>query len=209
MSSASTDARPTFAEAASAHAEAAARDPHLFPVGYLSGDPATRAVGRLVWFASPQALLEFLCTVEVALLQLDASEAQEIHRALAVAGVHGSDPLVAASLTEAFRGWNEILWLGRFDDLRRGEEEVARDLRAEFRRRRRRSEALGASDSRERPRRGLGREHPDEDRLDVRSIEDHESGDFAVFLEAALRTGQEVLRRDLASRDVSPTREGC
>jgi alkanesulfonate monooxygenase SsuD/methylene tetrahydromethanopterin reductase-like flavin-dependent oxidoreductase (luciferase family) len=67
-----------FARALRAYEEAAARDPRVAGCGYLAADPATRAVGSFLWFASPGEIFDFLAGPEVDLLQFDDGDTRRM-----------------------------------------------------------------------------------------------------------------------------------
>jgi hypothetical protein len=115
--------------------EAAARDPRDFVYGYVAGDPATGAAGPFLWFATPEALLTFLRTVEVSLLGFDEDDAQRIAAALArvVASTRDLARIDRAALSAAFAGWSQILWIGTFPDLCSKGGAWSTGLRAAFR----------------------------------------------------------------------------
>jgi hypothetical protein len=121
---------------ASAHyVNASRRDPRQHHFGYVAADPSTGARGPFLWFASPQEMFDFLCTVEVALLQFDEATSTRMSTSLrrALAAVRGLARVDVAELTAAFEGWNEILWMGTIHDLCERGSPLAREARVAFR----------------------------------------------------------------------------
>jgi hypothetical protein len=102
-----------------AHQEAARRDPRQFPFGYLAGDPATGALGPLVWFKSPGELYDFLLGPEIYLLLFDEPDTLRIRASLrrAIGSTRDITRLDRDMLSAAFEGWSEIVWIGTFGDL--------------------------------------------------------------------------------------------
>lgn len=133
MDSDSTGER--FARASSAYVKAAARDPRVAGCGYLAADPATRAVGSFVWFATPGEMFDFLAGPEVDLLQFDDADswrmAVSVRRVLR--GVESVARVNRDLLSACFEGWTEIVWLGSFAELRERGGSFPTGLRASFR----------------------------------------------------------------------------
>lgn len=117
---------------------AARRDPRRAGWGYVAADPASGAVGELLWFATPAELKAFLAGPEVELLGFDGAEsrriASSVRRVLRDSGA--LERVDRDLLSACFEGWTEILWLGSFAELRERGGPVATATRAEFRRRR-------------------------------------------------------------------------
>lgn len=122
-------------DAQEAHREAAERDPRRCGFGYLAKEPTSGALASFVWFATPAELLEFLATVEVALLAFEERDATRL--SVSVRRVfRATRDLVRidrGALTAAFEGWCEIAWLGTFAELRDRGGPFATQLRADFR----------------------------------------------------------------------------
>lgn len=121
---------------ASAHyANAARRDPRRYPFGYVAADLATGARGPFLWFSSPRELFDFLCTVEVTLLQFDAEESARISASLrrTLDGLQTVERVDTGELTAAFEGWNEILWIGTLYEFCERGGELGREARVTFR----------------------------------------------------------------------------
>lgn len=114
---------------------AAARDPRRFCFGYLAGDPASGARAPFLWFATLEAMLDFLCRVEVRLLQFGEADATRIAGSLRREAARAQDVarLDRGGLSGSFEGWCEILWIGVFRDLRERGGPVPTSLRAAFR----------------------------------------------------------------------------
>lgn len=134
MDSDSTGER--LARALRAYEEAAARDPRVAGCGYLAGDPATRAVGSFVWFATPAEMFDFLAGPEIDLLQFDDGDARRMALSVrrVLRGVESVARVDRDLLSACFEGWSEILWLGFFVDLRERGGSFPTGLRASFRR---------------------------------------------------------------------------
>lgn len=124
-----------LARPAEAYRAAAARDPRTFPFGYLAGDPSTGSYGDFLWFASPDDLLAFLCTGEIALLQFDEQDATRIVASLrrAIGTTRDLAHLDLHALSGAFEGWCEVLWLGTFAQLCAHGGAFEKQQRADFR----------------------------------------------------------------------------
>jgi len=122
-------------DAAEAHREAAERDPRRNGYGYLAREPSSGALASYVWFATPSQLLEFLATVEVALLAFDERDATRLSVSLrrVFRTTHDLARIDRNALSVAFEGWCEIAWLGTFAELRDRGGPFATQLRADFR----------------------------------------------------------------------------
>lgn len=127
-------ARPE-SDPADAHRAAALRDPRRYPIGYLAGDPGTGALAPIVWFATMEDLISFLCDTEIALLQFDDGDRARIASTLEREIGVTRDPrrLDPSRLSAAFEGWCEILWIGTFADLCTRGGDVQKHLRLAFR----------------------------------------------------------------------------
>lgn len=122
-------------DAPEAHREAAERDPRRHGFGYLAKEPASGALASFVWFATPAELIEFLATIEVALLSFDQRDTTRLSVSVRRAFRTTHDParIDRKALTAAFEGWCEIVWIGTFAELRERGGPFAIQLRADFR----------------------------------------------------------------------------
>lgn len=117
------------------HRVAAARDPRRHGFGYLAKEPSTGALASYVWFSTPGELLEFLASVEVALLAFDERDATRLTMSVrrVARTTHDLARIDRNALSAAFEGWCEIAWLGTFAELRDRGGPFATQLRADFR----------------------------------------------------------------------------
>jgi hypothetical protein len=125
-----------YARALRAYAEAAGRDPRQAGCGYLAGDPATQAVGALVWFPTTAEMFAFLAGPEVDLLRFGGDDTRRMAASVGrvVRGVASLARVDRDLLSACFEGWSEIVWLGSFADLCGRGGAFATDARAAFRR---------------------------------------------------------------------------
>lgn len=126
----------TEAEAIELGQTAMDRNPQEFPYGYFSGGSFVLDSTRvLMWFESPEQLLEHLCECDPLVHGLEAEEAQEFSEKIRAAV---SKPF---SLTDENLGnVNEIAseflcvdWWGTFEELLSGGSEMAVETRSSFR----------------------------------------------------------------------------
>lgn len=136
MDSESSSTQDKYARALRAYAEAARRDPRTAGCGYLAGDPATRAVGAFVWFATPAEMFAFLAGPEVDLLRFDGDDGRRMTVSVqrVLRGVGALARVDRDQLSACFEGWSEIVWLGSFGELCERGGTFATDTRAAFRR---------------------------------------------------------------------------
>ena len=118
------------------YAAAAARDPREARFGYLAADPATGAVGALVWFPSLVELFAFLAGPEIDVLAFDEADARRMAVSVQrmTRGVGSLARVDREGLSACFEGWSEIVWLGSFAELCERGGPFATEMRAMFRR---------------------------------------------------------------------------